>query len=382
MRIKKILLILLTLTFFIIPTSVVFADDATLKISAECAFVCDYSSGTVIYAKNENQKRPIASMTKIMMLNLIFENQANGNLKFDEKITVSKNASGMGGSQVFLQANKEYIVEDLVKSIIIASANDATVALAERIYGSESKAIEAMNRKASELGLTNTIFSNTTGLTKPTQYSSAKDVAKMLKELLQYESYYKFSSIYLDELTHPDGQITQLTNTNKLIKFYEGCDGGKTGFTNEAGYCLAATAKRGSMRVISVIINEPNSKTRFADCSNLFNYAFANYTSKQIISKNEATEYVVKIKKAKKDFYEVYAKNSIFLFGKINQKDDVKIEFERDSDLIAPLKPEAAVGKFIIYVNGVKHSSVDAIIREKAERKTIGDVMKDISSIN
>ncbi len=382
MRIKKILLILLTLTFFIIPTSVVFADDATLKISAECAFVCDYSSGTVIYAKNENQKRPIASMTKIMMLNLIFENQANGNIKFDEKITVSKNASGMGGSQVFLQANKEYIVEDLVKSIIIASANDATVALAERIYGSESKAIEAMNRKASELGLTNTIFSNTTGLTKPTQYSSAKDVAKMLKELLQYESYYKFSSIYLDELTHPDGQITQLTNTNKLIKFYEGCDGGKTGFTNEAGYCLAATAKRGSMRVISVIINEPNSKTRFADCSNLFNYAFANYTSKQIISENEATEYVVKIKKAKKDFYEVYAKNSIFLFGKINQKDDVKIEFERDSDLIAPLKPETAVGKFIIYVNGVKHGSVDAIIREKAERKTIGDVMKDISSIN
>ena len=385
MKLKnKIIILVLCLTFFSNPLFVNAQENKykDLQVKAECAYVCDFNSGTEIFAKNESQRKPIASMTKIMILSLFFENHKMNNIKLDEKIRVSERASSMGGSQVFLQANKDYLTEDLVKSIIIASANDATVAIAERLYGSEEKAIEAMNKKAKELKLTNTLFSNTTGLTKPTQYSTAKDVAIMLKELLKYDLYYKYSSIFLDELHHPDGQVTQLTNTNKLIKFYEGCDGGKTGFTNEAGYCLAATAKRGSTRIISVIINEPDSKTRFTDCTQIFNYAFANYASKQVLSADQQTEYTIEIKNAKKQFYEIYPKNSVYIFSEINKKDEIKIEFIKKGKLVAPIKANECIGDIIVYVNGKKYQTVNAVIKENAERKSLFDIVDDITSLN
>ena len=382
MKIKRVLLVGIILCFFVSPVIANASQDTLINISAESAYVCDYESGAVVFAKNENERKPIASMTKIMTLLLAFEGCKNGEILLSDKVTVSEYASSMGGSQAFLQSNKQYTVEDLLKSIIIASANDASVAISEHLFGSETKAVEEMNKKARDLGLVNTLFSNTTGLTRPTQYSSAKDVAKMLGELLQYEAYYKFSSIFLDELVHPDGQITQLTNTNKLIKSYNGCDGGKTGFTNEAGYCLAATAKRGAMRVVSVIINEPDSKTRFADCIKLFDYAFENYDCKQIIDDNTPTEYTIEIRKGKKEFCEVYSEKPLFLFGEKNKKDEVKIEFLPYEKVVAPMKDGEIVGELIIYVNGVKFNSVKAVIRESVERKTPFDIMEDIVNVN
>lgn len=349
------------------------------ELSAKNVFVCDSNSQTVIYSKNENERRPIASMTKIMLLLLTFEQINQNKLNLNEEVTISENASGMGGSQVFLQANKKYKVEDLIKSIIIASANDASVAIAERLFGSEDHAVQMMNNKAKELNLNNTLFSNCTGLTKPTQYSSAKDVAIMLCELLKHELYYKYSGIFLDELTHPDGQKTTLTNTNKLVRFYEGCDGGKTGFTNEAGYCLAATAKRGNMRIISVIINEPDSKTRFAECSQLFNYAFNNFSSKMVLNKDNIYEVKAHVEKGKEEYVEIAPKDNFFVFGERNKDQKITLDFIPNK-VCAPVYKGDPIGKFIIYKEGVSIGEVTAIAVTDVLKITVFDIIKSITA--
>ena len=349
------------------------------ELSAKNVFVCDSNSQTVIYSKNENERRPIASMTKIMLLLLTFEQINQNKLNLNEEVTISENASGMGGSQVFLQANKKYKVEDLIKSIIIASANDASVAIAERLFGSEDHAVQMMNNKAKQLNLNNTLFSNCTGLTKPTQNSSAKDVAIMLCELLKHELYYKYSGIFLDELTHPDGQKTTLTNTNKLVRFYEGCDGGKTGFTNEAGYCLAATAKRGNMRIISVIINEPDSKTRFAECSQLFNYAFNNFSSKMVLNKDNIYEVKAHVEKGKEEYVEIAKKDNFFVFGERNKDQKITLDFIPNK-VCAPVYKGDPIGKFIIYKEGVSIGEVTAIAVTDVLKITVFDIIKSITA--
>ena len=351
-----------------------------LEVSAKSAYLMDYESKTLIYSKNENERLPIASMTKIMLLVLAFEKIEKGELNLEQKITVSERASSMGGSQVFLQANKDYLVSDLIKSIIIASANDASVAIAEKIYGSESVAVDAMNEKAKQLKLTNTLFSNCTGLPKPTQYSCAKDVAMMLAELCKHPNYFNYSGIYLDELVHPDGQKTVLTNTNKLSKFYTGCDGGKTGFTNEAGYCLAATAKRGSMRIVGVLINESNSKTRFADCSKMFDYCFENYDNKQILSIEPPYQYEINVDCGKKDIIEVMPAQNYYIFGKKNYNEKVTIDFEPISKVKAPIKKGDNVGVFKVYKNNVLIAEINALACENLDKKGILDYAKDIAS--
>jgi D-alanyl-D-alanine carboxypeptidase (penicillin-binding protein 5/6) len=254
-----------------------------LDISAKAAYLMDNYSKTAIYSHQEEERLPIASMCKIMTLLLSFDAIRAGNLSFDEEIMVSERAASMGGSQVFLEANAKYLVKELIKSVVICSANDSCVALAERIAGSEQIFVDRMNEKAKEIGANNTLFANCTGLPKEPQYSCAKDVALMLSKLLENEEYYGFGKVWMDKFEHPEGRYTEITNTNKLIRFYDGCDGGKTGFTNEAGFCLAATAKRDNTRIISVVIGEKDSKQRFEDVRTMFDYAFANYTTKKIV---------------------------------------------------------------------------------------------------
>ncbi len=348
--------------------------------SAKSAYLIDADSGTCIYSKNENERLPIASMTKIMLLDLAFEAIENGELSLNEKITVSANASGMGGSQVFLEANKDYLVSDLIKSIVVASANDASVAIAERLFGSEQAAVDVMNQKASEIGLNDTLFSNCTGLMRPTQYSSAKDVAFMLKSLIRHDDYFKFSMIYLDEIEHDGGRKTTLTNTNKLIKQYVGCDGGKTGFTGEAGFCLAATAKRGAMRLIAVVIKENDGKTRFKDVCNMFDFGFANYTSKIVLDKNVPLEIKVKVMGGKQSYVEILPEKNFGVFGKKNQKDDIKIDFSPYGKINAPLKIGDRVGILTIYKSGIKIGEVDAVSACSVKEKLFFDYVFDIIS--
>lgn len=332
-------------------------------------YLIETGNGTVLYSKNENERLPIASMTKIMLLNLCFEAVEGKTLGLDETITVSENASGMGGSQVFLEKNGKYLVKDLIKSVIIASANDSSVALAERLYGSEKSCVDAMNAKSKEWKLENTMFSNCTGLTKPTQYSSAKDVAYMLTKLISHKEYFEFSHIWTDEIQHSGGRKTGLTNTNKLVRFYDGCDGGKTGFTQEAGFCLAATAKRGSLRLVAVAINSPDSKTRFNEVSALFNYGFDNFTSKTVVDSSRNLDIETTVSKGKKDKVKVYPENDVFIFSEKNKKENVIIDF-KPLNATAPLKKGDEVGELIVYKDNVEFARVKVLSAENVEKQS------------
>ncbi len=356
---------------------------ASVSIDAKSAILMDWATGKVLYAKNENEKLPVASMTKTMTLLLTFEEIDAGRLSLDEKIVVSDNAAGMGGSQVFLDANNEYSVSDLVASVIIASANDASVALAERIAGSENDFVVLMNKKAKELGLENTNFANCTGLPAPSNYSSAKDVSIIFSNLIKHEKYFDYSKIYLDELTHPSGRVTGLTNTNKLVRFYEGCDGGKTGSTNEAKFCLCATAKRDNLRLISCVVGAENSKTRNKQVSDLFNYGFNSYASVRVVSSDDVIE--VPVLKSSADTFKARAKEDFYNLTKKGEKPviDVRVNYYEAK---APIANGEKVGEIVVVSEGEVVKKIDLISCENVKMigygESIGEILDNWSLKN
>ncbi len=368
-------------SIFNIKISNTFALENSKKenVTSRSAYLCDPISGKVIYSKNEELKLPIASMCKIMTILLSFEEIDNKNMSFDDKIIVSENASGMGGSQVFLEANKEYLVEDLIKSIIVASANDACVAIAEKISGSEQLFVEKMNEKALSLGMNNTVFTNCTGLPKIGQHSTARDVSIMFSNLIKHKDYFRFSNIWTDEIKHDNDRITGITNTNKLVRFYPGCDGGKTGYTSESGHCLCATASRDGTRLVSVVISAPDSKTRFKEVSNMFNYGFANFENKTIIDADKPLDVDVKVEKGKADTLKVAVEKPISIFSKKGEKHDVEISFTPKQKVVAPVKVGDIIGKLTAYENGVEISTVNVVSLENVEKSCYFDYIKDIS---
>ena len=358
--------------------AVVYAANDDFSVKAKAAYLVDYGSGEVIYAKNETERLPIASMTKLMLLNLCFDKLDEGEFAMTDDVTVSAKASGMGGSQVFLDANKPYKASELIKSIIVASANDASVAMAERLYGSESACVDEMNARAKEWGLDDTLFSNCTGLPKPTQYSCAKDVAKMLSEVVKHDEYFEYSKIWTDEIDH-GGRKTEITNTNKLVRFYEGCDGGKTGYTAESGFCLAGTAKRGNMRLIAVVIKGESSKSRFADVSSAFNYGFDNYSSKAALDDEKELSVTAKVEKGIKKDVKIIPENDVYVFSKKNEKQDIVIDFEPYNKIKAPIKKGDKVGCLIVYKNGVETGRTNALAAETVNKKTYFDYVRDVA---
>ena len=284
----------------------------------------------------------------------------------------------MGGSQVFLESGGEYRIDELIKSIIIASANDACVAMAEKICGSEQAFVERMNEKAKELEMFDTVFVNCTGLPKPSQHSTAKDVAKMFNELIKHENYFKFSKIWMDKIEHPKGRFTEISNTNKLIRFYDGCDGGKTGYTSEAGHCLAASAIRNGMRLICVVIHSPDSKTRFNEVSSMFNYGFANYVNKIVVDDRKPLNLTVSVLGGKKQELEVVAEKPVFIFSEKNKQQSVEITFTPIEKVLAPVSKGDVVGKLTVYKNNVEIASVNVISNEFIAEKTYFDVVNDV----
>lgn len=357
-----------------------FADEQNTSLSAKSktAYLMDYDTKTVIYSKNETQRLPIASMCKIMTLLLCFESIDDGTIAFDDIVVVSDNASGMGGSQVFLETNGEYLVGELIKSIVVASANDACVAMAEKLYGSESEMVSKMNARSAELGMENTNFVNCTGLPQPGQYSCSKDVATMFAELLTHEDYFRFSKIWTDVVSHPKDRKTEISNTNKLIRFYKGCDSGKTGYTSEAGHCLSASAVRNGMRLISVVISAPDSKTRFNDVSSMFNYGFANYVNKIVVDNRKPLNLSVKVDGGKKDCIEVVAEKPVYLFTKRNEQRSVEVNFCPINRVCAPVNIGDKVGELKIYENGIEIDSVAVLANETVAEKTYFDIIRDI----
>ncbi len=358
-----------------------FANESDKEIftNSKSAYLCDFNTGTVVYQKNETEKYPIASMCKIMTLLLSFEQIDDGNLSLDDTVIVSSNASGMGGSQVFLENGGEYKVSELIKSITVASANDASVAMAEKICGSEQAFVDKMNEKCKQLGMENTCFTNCTGLPKEGQFSCAKDVAKMFSELITHKDYFTFSNIWMDEVKHPEGRVTEISNTNKLIRFYNGCDAGKTGYTKEAGHCLCATALRNGLRLVSVIISAPDSKTRFSEASSMFNYGFGNYENKLILDESKELDKTVSVINGKQDFVNVKVEKSVYLFSKKGSKKSVEIVFNPESELKAPVKKGDNVGSISVYENGKEISKINVIACNDVEKASYFDKISDIS---
>lgn len=364
-------------TGYSVPKTV-HADEAeTLSPACKAAYLCDFDSNTQVYAKNETKRLPIASMCKIMTLLLTFEAVDRGELAYDEMITVSEHASGMGGSQVFLGANLSYRADELMKSVTVCSANDSCVALAERVAGNESAFIERMNERAKELGAENTLFANCTGLPKDPQYSCAKDVSVMLRELIKHQKYFEFSKVWLEDFAHPDGRTTQMTNTNKLIRFYDGCDGGKTGFTNEAGSCLAATAKRGDTRLISVVIGAESSKVRNAAVSGLFDYAFNCYENKKILESGQEIELRAEVCGSKTKDISVVAENTLSVFGKKGSSGNVSVDYALNEELKAPVQQGDEVGTAVLYVDGVETCRTRLLAGESANRYSWWDAYRE-----
>ena len=355
------------------------AESVDLQLNAKAAYMMDWASGTEILATNATERLPIASMCKIMTLILCFDAVESGNLDLDEEITVSDRAASMGGSQVFLEANAKYPARELIKSIIVCSANDSCVAMAERIAGSESLFTDKMNDRAKELGASNTLFANCTGLPKEPQYSCAHDVAKMLAELVSHEEYFSFSKIWTDKFEHPQGRYTEISNTNRLIRFYDGCDGGKTGFTNQAGFCLAATAKRGGMRIVSVVIGEDTSDHRFGDIRTMFDYAFATYTLKTVVDDNNPLSETIEVSGGKSKNISVRPERSSHIFSKRGDTENVTIDVQLKNRVKAPVKAGDKVGEIIVYKDNLEIDRVAVVANESAEAAGFLDHLRRVA---
>lgn len=370
---------LLTAIFAIMPFGVaVAAQPATelpFNIQAKAALLMDYETGTVLYEKNAHQKLPVASITKIMTLLLAMEAIEEGRLKLDDPVHVSPYAASMGGSTVFLEAGETFPVSTILESIIVASANDGSVALAEKIYGSHELFVQKMNERAQQLGMKNTNFVNCTGLPAENHYTTAYDVALMSRELLKHPLFFKWSTIWLDYMR--DGK-TMLVNTNRLIRFYEGCDGIKTGYTQEAGHCISATAKRGNLRLIAVILGAPTSQIRFNEARKLLDYGFANYESIMVVRKGQIVQNEIPVTGGKTSrIMGVAADNLSLLLTKGDSKEFAK-EVQISAPLKAPIREGQKIGILTVKKDGKEVGKVDILAGESVEVAGVFDYFNRI----
>lgn len=350
-------------------------DTFDLAPDAKSGILIERDTGKIMFEKQAHEQLPPASMTKIMTLLLIMEELEKGSIKKDDVVRISENAASMGGSQIFLEAGEEMVVNDLLKGIAIASANDASVAMAERIAGSESEFVKMMNDKVKELGLKNTKFQNASGLPADDHYSTAYDMAMIAKELLSYESITDYTSVYEDYLRKGTEDEFWLVNTNKLVRFYPGVDGLKTGFTNEAKYCLTATAKKGDMRVIAVVMGADTTKQRNATVSNMLDYAFNTYTTKKLFDKGQSiTE--LNLLKAEKNKVNVVASQSIStVFKKGESIEDLNTTVMLDT-VELPLKKGDEVGKLVVKNGDKIVSETPLVVEENVDKASFFTLFK------
>jgi serine-type D-Ala-D-Ala carboxypeptidase (penicillin-binding protein 5/6) len=317
--------------------------------NVKSAILIERDTGKVLYEKNSNEKLPPASMTKIMTMLLIMEAIDKGKLNWNEKIRTSEYAASMGGSQIFLEPGEEMTTKEMLEGIAIGSGNDAAVAMAERIAGSEPAFVQMMNDKVKELGLKHTYFKNTTGLPVGNHYSTAFDMAIMSKELLKYEDITKFTGMYESYLRENTDNKFWLVNTNKLVRFYPGVDGLKTGFTSEAKYCLTATAQKNGMRVIAVVFGAPTSKERNAQVTKMLDFAFSQYQTHPIFKRSQ-TVGKAHVSKGKEKNVDAVTSEPLSLLTKKGEKTvNIQRKTILQKDLNAPIHKGDQVGtiKFV-----------------------------------
>lgn len=365
---KKIISIILVLCMFL-PLNIR-ADEIDLAPNAGSAILIEFETGEIIFEKNAHEKLHPASMTKIMSMLIIMEHIDKGLIGWDDMVTVSANASGMGGSQILLETNEKMAVRDLFKGIAVASGNDAVVAMAEYIAGTEEAFVNMMNEKAKELGLTDTNFKNVHGLDDANHYSSAYDMAMMARELIKHKTVLEYTSIYEDYLRKGTDKEFWLVNTNKLVRFYDGADGLKTGYTSEAGYCLTATATKNNMRLIAVAMKEPDSKTRNAEVTSMLDYGFAQYSTETVLSTDSVLDKVL-VDKGKKEYVEIVpTENITFLNKKLENAKNATYEIKIDN-LKAPLKKGDVVGTLIVKFDNNDQREVNITVKEDVDKCNI-----------
>ena len=335
-----------------------------LDIKARSVVLLEPDTLTVLYENNADEQLPPASITKIMALVLVMEAIDRGNIGLDDVISASEHASGMGGSQIWLKPGERMSVDDLLKAAVIASANDATVALAEAVAGSEEGFVSLMNQKAEKLGMTGTVFKNATGLDAEGHLSTARDVALMSAELLRHPLIKNYSTVWMDTLR---GGESELVNTNKLVRFYEGTTGLKTGTTADAGYCLAASAKRGEMELVAVVMSAETSSDRFEGAKKLLDYGFANYSVVKIEPDfKNGTE--IKVDAGEKSSVPISAKDGFSILLKKSESADITRETELPESVAAPVKKGQTIGKINVFSGGDIIGTID-ITADKEVRK-------------
>lgn len=319
--------------------------EAPITLTSPSAILCEASTGQVIFEKNADERRPVASVNKVMTILLTLEAVDEGRVSLEDQVTVSPRAASMGGSQAFLDAGERYKLSELLKTVIVASANDSAVALAEHLAGTEESFVRLMNMRAEELGLTNTHYANCTGLPAQEHYTTARDVAKLSAQLDLHPIYYRYSTIWMDEIKHRGGRVTSLTNTNRLIRFYPGCDGYKTGSTNEARYCVSATAKKEGMRLIAVVLGTPAGQTRFDEARAMLEYGFANVQLVTPIAQGQALDMTVPVRLGGRDEVSVLSGGTCSLLERRGEKNALSLEAALVEKVNAPVYAGDVLGE-------------------------------------
>lgn len=338
-----------------------------IDIACASAILVEPDSGQIIFEQHADDMRPVASVTKLMTVLLALEAVDSGRASMDDVVSVSKNASGMGGSQILLDTGEQQTYSQLLKSVIVCSANDSAVALAEYLYGSEGLFVEYMNERADELGMKNTVYKNCTGLPAEGQYTTARDVAKLAREVFLHDIYFDYSTVWLEDFDHGDGRMTQMTNTNKLTRLYDGCDGGKTGSTDEAGYCFAATAKRGGMRLIAVTLGSSSSADRFDSASAMFDYGFANFRKYPVAEKGTPVKGVLPVTGGDKEGVRLVLDEALTLLIMKGTEQSVKLSPDIPESLAAPVETGAPAGSVDVLLDGRHVASLRIVTAESVK---------------
>lgn len=346
------------------------------EVNCKSAVLMEQTTGKVLFELNPHEPYPPASVTKIMTMLLVMEAVDGGNLKMDDIVTASERAKSMGGSTIFLDTGEQMSVYDLMKGIAVASGNDACVAIGEHIAGSEAGFVEMMNNRAKELGMKNTQFVNTNGLDDDRHLTTAYDIALMSRELLKHEKIFEFTTIWTDSLRNG---AFDLANTNKLVRFYEGANGLKTGSTSKAGFCISATAKRDGMQLIAVIMGSENSNIRFASAKSLLDYGFANY-SIAMPAEDCKIDQSVKVRKGISDIVMPDIKAGFQALVEKSRKNDVESKIELLNEVTAPVKRGDELGKIVFLLDGKSIGECKLIARNDVARKTLFEVYSDLFS--
>ena len=360
---KKLAAALLAATFLVLPARAAGAPPAA---DAAAAVLMEKETGTILYEQNAHDKLEPASVTKVMTLLLVMEAVDSGRLSLDEPVTVSARAASMGGSQVYLKEGEQMTVDDMLKAVAVVSGNDAAVALAEHLAGSEEAFVEQMNRRAAELGMKDTCFVNCTGLPAAGHLTSAHDIAVMSRELIRHPKIRDSPTIWIDSIR--GGQF-QLANTNKLIRFYQGATGLKTGSTDAAGYCLSATAERDGMELIAVVLKAKTSEVRFETAKSLLNYGFANYTLTDVCP-SQALPPIEVLLGEQDTVQPILAQSSRILVDK-SQLNAVRTELELCENVEAPVEAGQVLGQMTVWVGEEQLQSIPIVADQAVERLSV-----------